>query len=328
VGHLKQLGHEVQVILSGRDKAQLSGVECFEPYRVRHGLTFRTRRGRIQQLETIVHLNLSRFFREVRSEDGAGYDLVITDFEPITARVARRFGIPSIGFGHQYAFRYGVPIAGWNPVSLWVLRHFAPTDIALGLHWHHFGHPILPPVVPESLRPSVTTHPRKVLVYLPFESLAEVEELLRPLRSFQFYVYGCQGIRDQADQDHLHLRPYSRSGFLSDLESCGGVICNAGFELLSEALHVGKKLLAKPLQGQMEQLSNALAISQLGLGSVMSSLDRRQVERWLAEPSKTVRYPNVARLIAHWIDERRWHTVEALATGAWSQTEGVDRLAC
>ena len=51
-------------------------------------------------------------------------------------------------------------------------------------------------------------------------------------------------------------------------------ITNAGFELASESLHLGKRLLVKPLAGQMEQAVNAMAIDILKLGMTMRILDR------------------------------------------------------
>jgi uncharacterized protein (TIGR00661 family) len=44
------------------------------------------------------------------------------------------------------------------------------------------------------------------------------------------------------------------------------VICGAGFELAGESLQLGKKLLVKPLKGQFEQLSNALALEKASTG--------------------------------------------------------------
>jgi hypothetical protein len=40
---------------------------------------------------------------------------------------------------------------------------------------------------------------------------------------------------------NLHFRPYSRKGFLNDLAECSGIISNAGFVLIAEALNLGKK---------------------------------------------------------------------------------------
>jgi uncharacterized protein (TIGR00661 family) len=326
--YLKAFGHDVSVFFSGRDPSRLTDLEVFAPYRILNGLTFQTDRGKLKFFQTAMRLNLVRFYQEIRSSDASAYDLVITDFEPVTARLAQRFKIPSVAFGHQYAFSYKVPVAGWYPLSLWVIRNFATADHAIGLHWHHFDQPILPPIVPEWLDAENCTQPNKILVYLPFEHPAEVKDLLKPLKSYQFYIYGSGHIERSIDRDHLHLRPYSRLGFLEDLAECNGVICNAGFELLSEALHIGKKLLVKPLIGQMEQMSNALAIARLKLGRVMSELNRREVRRWLDSPAAPpMAYPTVARIIAEWIDQGNWNGAARLAREAWRQTGGADYLA-
>jgi len=135
----------------------------------------------------------------------------------------------------------------------------------------------LPPIVPHHFIGDPTTVSKKILVYLPFEHLPDILRLLIPFKNWNFYVYGF--VDTSENLGHLHFRAFSRSGFLKDLGECAGVICNAGFELPSEALHIGKRLLVKPLSGQMEQASNALAIAQLHLGRAMPELRRNTVER-------------------------------------------------
>jgi len=324
IRHLKALNHDVHVIFSGRDPSQLSELKGFEPYQIMHGLTFQTCRGRLNLFETTLRLHLLRFYNEIRSADASDFDLVITDFEPITARLARRHSIPSVGIGHQYAFSYPIPLGGSYPLSRWVIRNFAPADQAVGLHWHHFGYPILPPIVPDYLNAHAEVIPNKILLYLPFEHPNDVEALLTDFRSHHFYIYGVGTIVRPMDRNHLHFRPYSRTGFLNDLAECSGVISNAGFELTSEALQLGKKLLVKPLVGQMEQMSNALAVSRLKLGIVMPALSPSHVGRWLNCPdAPSMGYPDVARLVAEWIDGGAWERIDSLATTAWKQTENI-----
>ena len=319
IRNLKADGHQVFTIVSGREPAQLWDMDAFEPYTVLRGLTFTTRRGRVRHLETARRLRLREFHRDVRDFDARGIDLVVTDFEPISAGIARRHGLPSIGVGHQYAFRYRIPIGGFDPIADWILRCFAPTGHCVGLHWHHFGQPILPPVVPSHLRIDREPAAHKVLVYLPFEEIEVIRRLLAPFDSWSFFVY--RGLPTPADEGHLHLRPYSRKGFVRDLAECSGVITNAGFQLASEALQLGKKLLVKPLLNQMEQQSNARALEILGLGTPVTHLDTRAVEGFLAQPpGPTVRYPDVARLIADWIDAGDWADTTALSRAAWERT--------
>jgi uncharacterized protein (TIGR00661 family) len=320
IQQLREQGHQVQTILSGNDPYRLADVGVFKPAVLFRGLTFSTYRGKIRYLKTAANLNFLQFFSDIRSFDASAYDLVINDFEPVSARIARRFGLPSIGIGHQYAFAHKIPTAGDTVLSRWIINHFAPTDHPLGLHWHHFGHPILPPIVPSHLETGRSEVDKKILVYLPFEHLPDIWHFLDPLADWHFYIYGP--VEQEEDRGHLHLRTFSRSGFLNDLVECTGVVCNAGFELASEALHIGKRLLVKPLSGQMEQVSNALAIERLGLGTVMPYLDSRILTDWLdSAPPAALGYPNVARLIAEWIGRGIWQDVMGLARDAWSRLQ-------
>ncbi len=319
IRYLKADGHDVKVVLSGRDPALLWEMEVFEPFVAMEGLTFSTRRGRLQYFQTARRLNLLRFYSDIRYFDARDVDVVITDFEPVTARIARRHQLPSIGIGHQYAFRHRIPIAGFDPVAQYVIRHFAPADHCLGLHWHHFDQPILPPVIPMHMPVESPALANKILVYLPFEEIEDIRQLLAPFENYQFYIY--HQLPAASDEGHLHLRTYSRQGFLKDLAESGGVITNAGFELASEALHLCKKILVKPLARQMEQMSNAKALAELKLGVVMQRLDADTVGGFLADrPVPAVRYPNVARMIADWVGAGRWQDVERLSGRAWAQT--------
>lgn len=320
IRNLKADGHEVRVIVSGRNPDLLWEMEVFEPFVALEGLTFSTRRGRLQYFKTARRLNFSRFYSDIRRWDARGVDLVITDFEPVTARIARRHRLPSIGVGHQYAFHCRIPIAGFDPVALFVIRNFAPAEHCLGLHWHHFNQPILPPIVPNYTPEGSNSIPNKILVYLPFEEIKDIRRLLAPFEFHQFFVYSQ--LPAAGDEAHLHWRTYSRLGFLKDLAESSGVITNAGFELVSEALHLGKKVLVKPLARQMEQMSNAKALAALKLGTVMKRLDRETVDGFLARrPIASVRYPDVARMIADWIGAGDWADVSGLAGLAWERTD-------
>jgi len=318
---LKEAGHSVQVILSGRDPAQLWDMDIFKPYTVYKGMTLECEQGKMLLFKTARKLAVRQLYRDVREYRAPlAFDVALIDFEPVTARIARRLRIPSIGIGHQYAFNYTVPVAKRDPIARWILKNFAPADHAVGLHWHHFGYPILPPVVPSISSGAVQEN--KILVYLPFEEQNDVLRLLQPFTNHTFHYY--TGVSQPSVERNVHLRPFSRTGFLDDLKTCNGVICNAGFELASEALHIGKKLLVKPLAGQLEQTSNALALQVLKLGDAMNTLSSDAVELWLArEASLPQGYPDVARLIADWVSRGCWRDPRSLVERAWSSTCGV-----
>lgn len=319
IRYLKERGHHVEVIFSGRHPEAFWDMEVFKPFTTYRGLTFITDKGKIDYSKTALQLNLPRLFADIRSHHTNGLDLVITDFEPITARIAKKIKIPSIGIGHQYAFYHDIPVANDNFLAHYIIKNYAPADIPIGLHWHHFNQPILPPITPTTLNSSALKHPDKVLVYLPFESLSDLLSLIHPFKEYNFYIY--HNISKADDIGNLHLRPFSRQGFLKDLEECTYVVSSAGFELVSEAITLGKKILVKPLEGQMEQHSNALALIQLNLGSTMNTLNHEDMGKFLTTPNaRSVLYPDVALLIAQWLEKGQWQEVAPLVEECWNLT--------
>ena len=317
---LAAAGIEVQFLFSGRPREKFFDMAVFGDWWWRRGLTFVSRSGRIDHWRTLAKIgDVPAFVRDVRRLDLAGFDLVLSDFEPVSAWAARLRGVPVIGIGHQQAFRHAVPKCrgGWHARLL--LRWYAPAPIGLGLHWHHFDQPILPPLV--SPLPETTTDPRKVLVYLPFESLTSIRTLLQPFSDRRFHIYHGQ-VNRPASEGHLHFRPFSRDGFQRDLAACVGVICNSGFELISEALAGGKKILTKPLGGQWEQCSNARALALLGWGTVMPRLEPAAVARWLESGvAVRVRYPDVAEAVVAWLRDGAGKIDPGWVASVWERCE-------
>ncbi|MCB1692406.1 MAG: hypothetical protein KDI19_06540 [Pseudomonadales bacterium] len=304
---------DITWLFSGRPKEQLAGV--MDDFLWRRGMTFATSNGKVSYPRTVLTNNAFRLISDINSLDLSPFDRIIVDYEPVVAWAAKRRGRETIGIGHQYAFNYDVPRRGDNAVSLAVMKHFAPASRSFGLHWHHFGHPILPPIVDLDGHAREIPIPEKVVVYLPFEDQARVVSLMRRIASHEFFVYG-PGLSHR-DDGNVHERPLSRHGFKADLVSAGSVICNSGFELISECLSMGIRVLAKPLESQVEQLSNACALEHLGYAEVMDDLDPARIARWLETGEfLQVTYPAVHTRIARWF-AREQGQVEDLAGELW-----------
>jgi uncharacterized protein (TIGR00661 family) len=322
---LKQAGIETTFLFTGRPWENLFEMEVFGDYQWRAGLTFQTKAGNVRYFKTALRNNIPAFLSDVRNLDLSGYDIVVVDFEPVTAWAARLQGIKTIGIGHQYAFGYDIPKAGADFMGTRILKYFAPATVGLGVHWHHFHHPILPPMIETDME-TVAVRENKIIVYLPFEDVHEVVQLLKPFRDFQFHIYSPTPLHERhVPPDHIHVKALSRRGFQQDFADSAGVISNSGFELTSESLHLGKKLLVKPLHGQMEQLSNALALEVLQLGQVMPNLDGPTIGTWL-EQSRAVRvhYPDVAQAVANWLAQGDPTLDPAWVNGIWDQVHRAE----
>lgn len=317
---LRDQGHEVYTILSGCTQKKILDEAFFQPCQRKKGLTFVVEKGRLCFAKTASQLNVFDFYRDIFGFAAQDFDLVITDYEPITARIARRNSIPSIGIGHLYAFEYDVPVARSRVFSTWVMKKYAPVTIPLGLHWHHFDQPILPPTIPRNIQGNGHHHQveSKILVYLPFEDLESVLDELRPLSEYDFFVYA--NVHQPRDEGHIQVRPFSRDGFVDDLFECSGVICNAGFSLISEALHLGKKIMTKPVQGQVEQESNGVALEELGLGSVVQEIRTEAIPAWFHNgTNRAMNFPDVISSLVDWIGSGDLDDYQDMVRQAWKQ---------
>ncbi|HSN23205.1 MAG TPA: glycosyltransferase family protein, partial [Methylomicrobium sp.] len=135
-------GVEVTYMFSGREADSYFDMEIFNGHKVMKGLTFHTENGDVSYLKTAFDARPIHFIREVKSLDLSNYDLVLSDFEPVTAWAAKLRHKKVLGIGHQYAFNYLIPRDGGDIISDRVMNYFAPTQQSIGLHWHHFGQPI------------------------------------------------------------------------------------------------------------------------------------------------------------------------------------------
>lgn len=312
---LRQRGHQVRCLLSGPSTAGRWDVAQFEPYQVCTGLTFSSRAGKLDYLRTTLDNKPVQFLRDVAGLAWQDLDLVISDYEPVTAWMAKRRGVPSIGIGHLYAFVHDVPKAGAG-ISHWVTNVFAPVQYPMGSHWHHFDQAILPPTVADDIHDLPISQAEHVLVYLPFEDQAAVIALLQQFPAQRFRVYS--GTEASGEQGNVRLCRIGRKPFIEDLASSQGVICNAGFSLVSEALHLGKKVLVKPLTGQVEQESNALALEQLQLGRWMHTLCADSVGDFLAMAAiAACNWPQIMGPLADWINAGHWDQPQALMQQLW-----------
>lgn len=314
-------GIDVTYQFTGRPADKYFEMAVFRDYQVRTGLTFSSKNGQVSYVKTAFDAHPITFINDIKTLDFTGYDLVISDFEPVTAWAAKLRKKTVLGIGHQYAFKHKIPKEGADPLAVLIMKNFAPADISVGLHWHHFGQPILPPIIETPGMPKSIIH-NKIVVYLPFENPIEVIKLLSPFENFQFRIYSPEVVVPKFD--HIQCHPLSREGFQKDLYDCAGIISNAGFELASEALQLGKKILVKPLHAQMEQISNAAALHQLGYGQVMHDMDLLAIERWLHDRHAVhITYPNSAKVLVQWIldgmpkmdadfIENVWNTVDVL----------------
>lgn len=207
-----------------------------------------------------------------------GVDVVVADHEPFVARAAHRVGIPVVALSHQHILtetRPRVPVrhalsALGTTLGIGVLSPPRPDALVVP---SFFFPPLrrgsratlVPPILRDDVLDAHPTDGGRLLVYV--NEGDGMEPLLNALGTLGIPA-DVYGVRGQAPPS-VRLRPPSRGGFLADLAASRAVVATAGFTLLSEALHLGKPVLAIPNRGFFEQTVNALALRDLGRGDAV-----------------------------------------------------------
>jgi uncharacterized protein (TIGR00661 family) len=308
---------EVDYLFSGRDPNAYFDMTDFGQYKAYTGLSFVAERGTINPIKTLREAKLYKLYQDIRQLDLAEYDLVVNDFEPISAWAAKYQNKPSLSISHQAAFSENIPQTGNGLIERLVLKYFAPTNYRLGVHWYHFGCNIMPPFIDH--QPVNNTFKNNILVYLPFESLDDIGRVLSPLSEYNFVSFH-PSVKQPIVTENISWFPPSQMAFKQVLYESSGVITNCGFELTSECLHLGKRLIVKPLAGQFEQLSNAMTLEHLALCQTMTCLDTDIIESWLESTHKThVQFPQDPNVLIDWLLEKNWQQASELCKTLWQR---------
>ena len=305
IAELKKRGHDISCIISGRNDDSLYDIEEFKPFVLKKGFTFSKKDGKIKYLRTLFNIDLIQFVKDIKSFDEQ-FDLIITDFEPVSAYFSRIKNIPALGIGHQYSFYKNIPMTVKMRFTRILFPYiYTPIKNVIPSHFSHFNQHILPPF----LSKIITNHKLKanskdnVLVYLAWEELEKMIALLNQIEEKHF-IYYCD-IQNQKVVKNVTLKPFSENGFKNDLIESEHLITNAGFQLPAEALFVGKKILCKPLDGQPEQEHNAKILNDLGYATISKTIDINSINNWLHSSKKIkIDFPNPLELIIDIIENK------------------------
>ena len=267
-----------------------------------HGVSFIFgKQGGVDLWETYRQTQTFRVQKEIRNLPVSDYDLVLNDFEPISAWACKWKGVPCIGVSHQAAV---LCEAAPKPEKIdllgqLILKRYAPVTAQFGFHFQAYAPGIYTPVIRQGIRQAVVTDKGHFTVYLPAYSDTRILSVLSQFPNIQWHVFSKHG-KQSYQKGRIHVQPVSNEAFITSITQCSGVLCAAGFETPSEALFMGKKLCVVPMRNQYEQQCNAAALAEMGV-LVLDRLDDtalRSLHAWLqAEPLPRMEYPDVAPVV-------------------------------
>lgn len=209
---------------------------------------------------------LRRLQQEIKELPVEKYDLVINDFEYITAAACAKKKIPSVNFGHQASFQSsGTPRPVKKSVAgEYVLKNYAKASRYIGLHFKSYDDFIFTPVIKKEILEADPTDGNYITVYLPSWCEPQLKMLFSQFNDVQFEIFSRQTTSPHK-QGNINFLPVDKKLFNRSLIHCSGIITGGGFETPAEALHLGKKLMSIPMRGQYEQQCNAAALEQMGV---------------------------------------------------------------
>lgn len=284
---------DVDVIISG-NQSQLKS--SFEINYKKSGLTFMaSKKGKVDLLSTIFKSHPIDFIRDIKNFPIKHYDLVISDFEPISAWSALIHNVPSIELSHQAAVLHSSSPKPEKKdvISNYILSHYCPSKLKFGFHFEEYDKQIYGPIIRNEIRQLDPIKSNHYTVYLPAYDNKRILSILAhfPVEWHVFSKY----TKSEYKENNVVFKPIEKESFTNSLISCEGILCGAGFELPAEALFLGKKLMVIPMSGQFEQECNAESLRRVGV-TVLTELSLsfyREFNYWINfEKPIVVKYEN------------------------------------
>lgn len=275
------------------------------PYPVKYrfkGLSFIFgKKGGVDLLGTYIKNNARRILKEIRSLPIEQYDLIINDFEPISAWAAFLKRKQCIALSHQCAVlseHAPVPKKS-DKMGKFILRNYAPATAKYGFHFKKFDEHTYTPLIRKEIRELQTSEEGHYTVYLPSYDDKKLIKTFTEIKDVRWQVFSKHN-QKACVMENVFIQPISNEAFVKSMATSSGILCGAGFETPAEALFLNKKLMVIPMKNQYEQYCNAAALESMGV-PVLKNLKSKHIpaiKNWVQNGSVIhVNFPDVTESI-------------------------------
>ncbi|MES2560146.1 MAG: glycosyltransferase family protein [Bacteroidota bacterium] len=299
IPHLLKYG-ELDLLISGTQ------AEVSLPYIIKYkkpglGYTF-GKQGGIDLVDSFKHLRPFDFLKDIHSFPVQQYDLVVNDFEPVSAWACKLKKKPCIALSHQSSFlsmKTPRP-ATKDGFAENLFKHYAPSTAAYGFHFKPYDSFIHTPVIRSDVRKLEPSNKGHITVYLPAHGDEILIKQFTQIKDVQWEVFSKHS-KLEYTVGNVHIKPVLNEAFTQSLATGDGLITAGGFESPAEAIHLRKKVLSIPMGNQYEQLCNAQAMKDLGI-TVVKEIDHHfvsKVNTWakFAFPANIYYPDNTAKIV-------------------------------
>ena len=227
--------------------------------------------GGVDMLKTYVNANTARLQKEINSLPVEKYDLIINDFEPVSAWACKLKNKPCVSLSHQAAVL--LPNAPkpekTDLLGKFILKNYAPTTKQYGFHFKNYQTNIFTPVIRNDIRLASCKIHEYYTVYLPSYSDEKIIDMLSNTKNVHWQVFSKHNKKTFVNKN-ITVQPITNEAFVHSMSNSKGILCGAGFETPAEALFMKKKLMVVPMKGQYEQQCNAAALKAMGVPFIKS----------------------------------------------------------
>lgn len=267
------------------------------------------KRGGINYSKTFFRNSALRLYHEIKDFPIENYDLVVNDFEPISAWAAKVKSKKCVALSHQSALLTGqFPRPDKkDPVGKAILKNYAPADRHYGFHFQsRVDNNVYTPIIRKAVREAINENLGHFTVYLPAYSDEKIIKVLSQIDEVEWQVFS-KHTQTAYKPGNIKIQPVNNDLFIKSITTSAGVLCGAGFETPSEALFLGKKLLVIPMKDQYEQQCNAAALRSMGI-PVLHKLEMKStntIRELVSSPDpKPLEYPDETEVIVNRLVER------------------------
>ncbi|APZ46880.1 glycosyl transferase [Polaribacter reichenbachii] len=267
---------DLDILVSGNENDLELGYEI--KYKI-HGLNYTFgKKGGIDFLASYKKMNLSRFFKEIKALPVKKYDLVLNDFEPVSAWAAKINNVNIVSLSHQNAVSdKAAPKYSKHFLEKLILKYYAPANSKFGFHFKTYSTTTFTPIIRKKIRNRKITNKGHFTVYLPSYNHNKIVKVLSQIPIVKWHIFSKE-TTSLIFRKNITIYPVNEFDFIKSMASSSGVLCGAGFETPSEALFLRKKLMVIPMKNQYEQKCNALALKEMGV-PVLKKLSKKRITK-------------------------------------------------
>lgn len=336
-GHLSRARDVIPILQKkGEVDILVSGIQADVslPFPIKYrlkGLSFVFgKKGGVDIVSTYLKMDTRELLKDIEKISIEEYDLIINDFEPVTAWACKQKGLQCISLSHQCAvLATNAPKPKKkDPLGRAVLKYYAPTSAQYGFHFSKFDRNIFTPVIRQEIRNLKPVNNRHYTVYLPAYDDVRLLKNLKKFKTIQWDVFSKHNKKVIKDEN-ITIQPINNEAFIKSMATCTGVLCGAGFETPAEALFLKKKLLVIPMKTQYEQQCNAAALQVMGV-PVIKSLKKKHhsiIKDWL-EYGKiiTVDYPDITEQIVDTLITNHYRKKSYIPDFKWEKSSHLAQI--